>query len=166
MSVKSALSRLLLIAGLLFLASGCASLPRADAFGVTLVNLSAANATVFESHVVVTLRYTNESNTPLALSGSRHKLYLNGRAVGTAVNSEAISIPALSTATQDVTLNISNLALVGLLREVQNTRAVNYRIDSTLYAGTRGLGASHEGTVDLRSLSNSAGVAPIAPAAY
>jgi LEA14-like dessication related protein len=146
--------------------TGCATLRNAQAFNVTLVDIAAANATVFESHVVVTLRYTNESNTPLSLSGSRHKLYLNGRAVGTAVNSESVSIPALSTATQDVTLNISNLALVGLLREVQNTRAVNYRIDSTLYVGSRGLGASHEGTVDLRSFSKAAGVAPIAPAAY
>jgi len=144
--------------------SGCASLPRADAFDVSLVNLSPAQSTVFESQLVVTLRYTNESNTPLALTGSRHKLYLNGRAVGTAVSGEHLTIPALATTTQDLTLSLSHFALVGLVREVQSTRAVRYEIASTLYLGgiSRGLNATHEGNIDLSAFSAAASAAPTA----
>lgn len=141
--------------------TGCATLPRDTAFDVTVVNLSPAEATALESRVVVTLRYTNEANTPLSLSGSRHKLFLNGRAVGTAVSPESVNVPGLSTVTQDVTLNISHLALLGLLREVQNTRSVRYQLDSTLYFGmsNRGLKASRAGVIDLSALANG-------PAAY
>lgn len=135
--------------------TGCATVPQADAFDVTLVNLSAADATLFESQVVVTLRYTNGTNTPLALSGSRHKIFLNGRAVGIAVSADGATIAGLSTLTQDLTLNLNHLSLIGLLREVQTNPAVRYEIDSTLYLG-RSSGAAraiHTGTIDLQAFA-------------
>ncbi len=136
--------------------TGCATLSRKTAFDVTLVNLSRAEATALESRVIVTLRYTNEANTPLSLTGSRHKLSLNGRTVGIAVSPEALEVPALSTVTQDVTLNVSHIALIGLLREVHDSRSVRYQLDSTLYLGraSRGLSATHSGTIDLQALAN------------
>jgi LEA14-like dessication related protein len=135
--------------------TGCATVPQADAFDVTLVNLSPANATLFESQVVVTLRYTNGTNTPLSLSGSRHKIFLNGRAVGIAVSAEATTIEGLSTITQDLTLNLNNLSLIGLIREVQTNPSVRYEIDSTLYLGrsSRNARAMHDGTIDLRAFA-------------
>jgi LEA14-like dessication related protein len=136
--------------------SGCATVSQADAFDVTLVNLSPADATLFESQVIVTLRYTNGTNSPLALSGSRHKIFLNGRAVGIAVSADGATIAGLSTLTQDLTLNLNHLSLISLLREVQSNPNVRYEIDSTLYLG-RASGTSHAmhaGTIDLRAFAH------------
>jgi LEA14-like dessication related protein len=135
--------------------TGCATVPQEDGFDVTLVNLSPADSKLFESQVVVTLRYTNGSNTPLEISGSRHKIFLNGRAIGIAVSADGATLGGLSTLTQDLTLNLSHLALISLLREVQNTSTVRYEIASTLYLGraSSAVNATHTGTVDLQAFA-------------
>ena len=154
-----ALSALFLSALLLGLLPGCAAFPKAsDDLAVTLSNLHPVEATTFETRLALTVRFTNQSPRPLSLSGSRHSLTLNGRTVGTAVSAEPLDLPALSTQTQEITLNLSNFALLALVRELQRNPVALYRIESTLFASgpfSRALRTQQTGTLDLTTLASS-----------
>lgn len=139
---------------------GCATAPRAtaDDVAVTVVDVRPLEATAFEARLAVTVRLTNQSPRPLAFTGSRHALTLNGRAIGTAVNPEAVELAALTTTTREVTLNVSNFALLGLVREVQRSPSVRYEITSTFFAPgafARDLRVAHSGALDLAALAGS-----------
>ena len=86
---------------------GCATAPRASPVAVTLANLEAREATAFETRLAVTVRFTNESPEPLALRGSSHKLTLNGRDLGSAVGGETVEVPALSSVSVELPLNLA-----------------------------------------------------------
>ena len=154
-----ALLAVFLAALLLALSPGCATFPRStDDLAVTLANLHPIEATTFETRLALTVRFTNQSPRPLSLSGSRHSLALNGRTIGTAVNAEPLELPALSTQTQEITLTLSNFALLGLVRELQRNPVALYRIESTLFtSGTfsRALRTRQTGTLDLTALASS-----------
>ncbi len=139
---------------------GCATAPRAaaDDVAVTVSDVRPLEATAFETRVAVTLRLTNQSPHPLAFTGSRHALALNGRAIGTAVNADAVELAALSTLTREVTLNVSNFALLSLVREIQRNPSVRYEITSTFFAPgafARDLHVAHSGDLDLGALAGS-----------
>ncbi len=142
--------------GLAALFAGCSSATRPDSINVTVADLKAANSTVFETQLIVTLRYTSESLNAFGFSGSSHKLYLNGSYVGKAVSNTPIGLPPLSTTTQDVTLILENASLVKQLIALQNEPVVRYRLESVLYT-TAGedemkVKGTSEGTIDLRGL--------------
>jgi LEA14-like dessication related protein len=103
------------------------------ALSVAVVNFKPLDATLLESRAIVTLRYTNEGITAFGLSGSKHKLYLNGKYVGTAVSDQPLGIPPLQTTTQDVTINFENLALVRQLMAAGESQKISYRLESVLY---------------------------------
>lgn len=137
---------------------GCATAPRAtaDDVAVTVTDVRPLEATAFEARLAVTVRLTNQSPRPLAFTGSRHALTLNGRAIGTAVNPEAVELAALSTTTREVTLNVSNFALLGLVRDIQRSPSVRYEITSTFFAPgpfARDLRVAHSGDIDLAALA-------------
>lgn len=154
-----ALAALFLTALLLAFSPGCATFPKAsDALAVTLADLRPIEATTFETRLALTVRFTNQSPRALSLSGSRHNLTLNGRTVGTAVSSESLELPALSTQTREITLNLSNFALLALVRELQRKPVALYRIESTLFvpgAFSRALRTEQTGTLDLSALASS-----------
>jgi len=136
---------------------GCASPSASPAFAVTLVDVRPQEATTFETRLLVTVRLTNQSQSDLSFKGSSHQLVINGRAIGGAVASEALTVPALTSVTQETTLNLSNIALIGLARELQRQPTANYSIRSTLYtsgAFSRSIRAEHAGTIDLAALAN------------
>ncbi|MBS0663929.1 MAG: hypothetical protein JSR48_11750 [Verrucomicrobia bacterium] len=142
--------------GLATLFSGCSSTARPDGINVSVADLKAANSTVFETQLILTLRYTSESLNAFGFSGSSHKLYLNGSYVGKAVSNTPIGLPPLSTTTQDVTLILENAALVRQLIALQNEPVVRYRLESVLFT-TAGeddmkIKGTTEGTIDLRGL--------------
>jgi LEA14-like dessication related protein len=139
---------------------GCATAPRAaaDDVAVTVTDVRPLEATAFETRLLVTVRLTNQSPRPLTFTGSRHALTLNGRAIGTAVNPDAVELAALTTTTREVTLNVSNFALLGLVREIQRTPSVRYEITSTFFAPgafARDLRTVHSGSLDLGALAGS-----------
>lgn len=146
---------LVLTACALCLSPGCASLSRASKdVAVSLVDLRPSEASAFETRLLITVRYTNQSPRPLAFSGSRHSLKINGRAVGVAVDSEPIELPGLETRTKEITLNLSNIALLSLVRELQRNPAAVYEIDSDFFVPgslSRTLHAHQTGTVNLSS---------------
>jgi hypothetical protein len=141
------------------LASGCASFPRAsDDVSVTLVNLRPLESTPFETRLVLTVRVTNAGPEPLRLSGARHRLALNGRALGSAVTPEALEIPALSSATQEATFNLSHLALLPLLHELRRDPSARYEMESAFFGSglsSRRLTTRHEGRLDLSAFADS-----------
>ncbi len=148
-----------LAALVLLLSPGCATFPKtSDDLVVTLADLHPVEATTFETRLALTVRFTNQGPRPLSLSGSRHSLALNGRTVGTAVSAEPLELPALSTQTQEITLNLSNFALLALVRELQRNPVALYRIESTLFAAgtfSRALRTQQTGTLDLTALAGS-----------
>ena len=74
------------------------------------------------------------------------------------MSAEPLELPALSTQTQEITLTLSNFALLGLVRELQRNPVALYRIESTLFtSGTfsRALRTRQTGTLDLTALASS-----------
>lgn len=136
---------------------GCASLHRdSKDVSVSLANLRPLESTALESRLVLTIRVTNAGPEALRLSGSRHRLALNGHALGVAVTPEALELPALSTTTQEVVFNLSHLALIPLVRELQREPVARYDIESTFFGAggaSRGLTSRHEGRLDLSGLA-------------
>ncbi|MBC8009401.1 MAG: hypothetical protein H7067_04810 [Burkholderiales bacterium] len=150
------LVRALLAAACLVFA-GCSTLPRASSdVAVTLSDVQAGDATAFETRLTLLVRMTNRTPEALELTGSRHEVSLNNRVIGTAVSNTALALPGLSSATQEVTLNLSNFALIALVRELQRDPTAAYLIESTLYgSGTfaRPLRTKQSGFLDLRTLA-------------
>lgn len=123
---------------------------------VSLVDVKPASSTLLESNAVLTLRYTSENVMPIGLSGSSHKVYLNGTYVGKAVSKEPLGLAALSSATQDVTVRFENLSLLQQLVAMRERQTASYKIESVLYV-TSGeekldIKTANSGSVDLRSL--------------
>lgn len=137
--------------------AGCATLPRASSdVAVTLSDVQAGDATAFETRLTLLVRLTNQGPDAIELTGTRHEVALNRRVIGTAVSNTPISLPGLSSVTQEVELNLNNFALIALVRELQRDPAAAYRIESTLHAAgafTRPLRIEQAGFIDLRSLA-------------
>lgn len=146
---------------------GCASLRRgSEDVSVSLANLRPLESTAFESRVVLTVRVTNAGPAPLRLAGSRHRLALNGHALGVAVTPDALELPGLSTATQEVVFNLSHLALIPLVRELRQEPAARYEIESTFFgvgAVSRGVTARQVGRIDLSGFASTAAAPGLAP---
>jgi LEA14-like dessication related protein len=124
---------------------------------VSLVDFKPATTTLLESSAVLTLRYTNDNVIPIGLSGSSHKIYLNGSYVGKAVSKEAVGLAALSTATQDVTVRFENVSLLQQLVAMRDRQTASYKVVSVLYV-TSGeekldIKTSNTGSIDLRGLT-------------
>lgn len=147
-----------------FLVPGCATVPREGGVAVSLVSIRPLDSSLFESSAELTLRLTNESPRVLALSGSTHRLYVNGTYIGRAVTNERVTIPQLGTTTQKVTAHVENLTLMRKAQELGNVAAVDYRIDSQLFPaddpGGGSFAASATGRLDLSGLLPEAPLAP------
>ncbi len=83
--------------GLLSLA-GCSS-PRLDHIAVRIADIKPANG-----NLMLTLRFINTNNIPLIISSASHTLTLNGQRVGNLNEKEAVGVPPMGTATQDILL--------------------------------------------------------------
>jgi LEA14-like dessication related protein len=154
--MKRLVSVALVLVGWAMVAAGCATILREGEVAVSLVSIRPLQSTLFESSAELTLRYTNETSSPLALAGSTHRLYINGTYVGRAVTNQGLTIPQLGTNTQTMTAHIENLALMRKAQQLGNVRAVDYRIDSRLHAtdaqGGGTLAATATGQLDLSGL--------------
>lgn len=150
------LTALLATALVALLLSACASGGKLGGVTVSVVDVRSAEPALLETKAVVTVRYTNENVVPLGISGSRHRLFINGTAVGLAVSNAAVGLPPLSSATQEVTVLINNLAAVSMLQELSRRPQASYRIESTLFvdAGDDRLDikTQADGVVDLSAL--------------
>lgn len=146
------------------LAAGCASIGASRGISTSLVNLVPRVASLFESNALLTLRITNETTTPLALTGAVHKLYLDDTYVGQAVSNDRTSVAALGTTTQTVTVHFENLALLRKMSQYSAAppKVIGYRVESLLYAsekvGPDRFKAIATGELDVAALMSAAGV--------
>ena len=151
---------LLIFAFVSLLVAGCSHGGRPGGVTVSIVDFRPTDASLMESRGTRTLRETNENISPLGFSGSRHKLYLNGSYVGTAVNHQPFGVPPLDTITQEVTIQFENTALVRQLVSMRDSQTAAYRLESvlfqTIYEEKYEIKTESEGSLDLRSLAGPA----------
>ncbi len=91
------------------------------------------DATALETTAVFTLRVSNESPAAVQFNGEVHKIYLNGLYVGKGLSDQTVTVPRLGTATHEVTVHLSNLALATRLKAILESQGFDYRIHSTFY---------------------------------
>ena len=123
-----------MISSLLFmvlLLCGCGG--GASGPSVTLVSVKFEDATALETTAKFTLRLSNENTEPVHITGEVHKIYLNGLYVGKGLSDQTIDLPRLSTTTHDVTVHLSNIALVTRLKPIIESKSFEYRVVSVFY---------------------------------
>ncbi|MDC0357426.1 LEA type 2 family protein [Oligoflexia bacterium] len=123
---------------------------------VALVDLQFGEVTLLETQLVATVRYENENATPITIDGSVHRIYLNGIDTGKALSDEQLHIPRLGTASQTVTLRISNLSFLTKIQKLIESNDFRYRIDSKIYVkqglGRRSVTVSRQGRIGFDDL--------------
>jgi LEA14-like dessication related protein len=126
------------LAGTLFLCvliCSCATFQPREDIDVALVNVRLGETTVWETTAYFTVRVSNASPEPLTVNGSAYRFYLNGLNIGQGLSDERLEVPRLSSATQEVPVHLRNLSMATRIRPILESRAIDYRVDSTLYLG-------------------------------
>jgi LEA14-like dessication related protein len=148
-----------LLALICLLSTSCATFRHAPQLDVSLVNVQFGETTVFETTLYATVRIQNEEPEPVLIDGAIHKLYLEGLNVGQGSASDRVEIPRLGSATQTVTIHLSNIAMASRLRDIIQSHRLDYRINSKLYTiidnHTTTAHSKHEGTLDLQQFQPS-----------
>lgn len=158
--------RILLTALSLFtftlLIPACSVRPNTEDFDVTLVNVASEGNTggVGEASLRFIIRLQNATPNPVTLTGSTHKIHINGVYVGQALSNARIEIPRLGTATEELTVFLSTFKLARAVYGVYRDQSASYRITSTLYGSTSTFRTQKEGSIDLRSLAAPSTSAP------
>ena len=150
---------------LTFLASlllwcGCS---RIEGPSVSLVNVQFTQATALETTAVFTLRLNNEQPAPVKFSGGVHKIYLNGLYVGAGLVDQALEVPRLGSVTHDVTVHLSNLALVTRFKAIIEAKSFEYKIKSVFH-GVSPSGKWHsvsDGRLDVKDFQPTPPSAPV-----
>lgn len=141
-----------LLACLSLLVSGCGS---KSTVTVGIVSVRFTDMTAFETTGTFTLRFSNESPEPVQFTGGVHKIYINDLYVGKGLTSEALEIPRLGTATQEVTVHLNNIALATRLKPMIESKSFDYRIQSVLYGKSwmNRMRSESEGRLDLKDFT-------------
>jgi LEA14-like dessication related protein len=134
------------------LVAGCAS---KSTVSVNIVSVRLTDMTTFETTATFTLRFSNESPEPVQFTGGVHKIYMNGLYVGKGLTSEILDLPRLGTATQDVTVYLSNIALATRVKPMIESKSFDYRIQSILYGKSwmSRMRSVSEGRLDMRDFT-------------
>ncbi|OPZ24507.1 MAG: Late embryogenesis abundant protein [Lentisphaerae bacterium ADurb.BinA184] len=121
---------------LLLLAGGCVSWTPMVPPQVSLVDMRFESLTLFETTAVFTLRLANENPFPVTVDGGVYAMTLNGVRVGKGLSGDAVEVPRLATATIEVPVHVSHLALVFEARDAFERGTVDYMVSARLH--TRG----------------------------
>jgi LEA14-like dessication related protein len=100
---------------------------------VALVSVRFEDATPLETTAKFTLRLSNENTEPVHITGEVHKIFLNGLYVGKGLSDQTLDLPRLSTTTHDVTVHLSNIALVTRLKPIIESKSFEYRVASVFH---------------------------------
>lgn len=135
------------------LAGGCTGLVGLEPPEVSLVDLRLDDMTVFETSGSFVVRISNENPEPIAISGGVYRLELNGLRVGKGLSSARVEVPALGTATDEVTLHVDHLRLATRLADMLRREELAYRLKVKLYLdtalGRRALRSDFDGRLSL-----------------
>lgn len=137
------------------LLGGCASFATWEPPDVTLADLELTELTAFETTARLSVRLVNPNREALLVEGASYGLFVDGLKVGQAVSSEVIDLPGLSSAVQEATLHLSNLALATRLQSVFASRSFDYEIRGRVHvfldsgSRSRRLRVQHAGRFEL-----------------
>ena len=110
-------------------------MPKDGGIDVSLVNMSPGDSTILESTLVFTLRYQNSMPEPVTITGSSHKVFIEGTYVGEALSHDEVAVPQFGSSTQEAVAHLQNYALaMTLVTTVTKQPTVHYEIRSTIYA--------------------------------
>ena len=147
-------ARIVILVLVLALATGCASLGLIEP-DVSLVNMRFTDLTVFETSGVFTVRLSNENREPIFIEGGVYNLYLGGWKIGKGLSNHRLEVPPLSTATDEVELHMSNLAVATQLQSIYESGVADYRIKAKIYVetgyGRRRVTVDNEGRFDFKA---------------
>ena len=140
--------------------SGCATPDKVSGITVSLAGFRPADAALRETRPIMTLRFTSEDVSAVAISGSSHKIYLNGKYAGKATVDTPLGLTALGTAIQEVPIDLENPALVKQAMAVPGQPLARYRVESVLHIADSEekfqIKTSFEGSISLRGLEAAA----------
>jgi len=134
----------------------CAVRPDTEDFDVTLVNVAPGETSggVGEASLRFTIRLQNANPQPVSLTGSAHRIHINGVYVGQALSNAQTEVPRLGTITEEVTVILSTFKLARALYGVYRDQSASYRITSTLYGSNSTFRTRKDGSIDLRALGD------------
>jgi len=121
------------------LVSGCAVLgPMPDPPRVSIAAMDFVEAGILEQRFKMKLRVQNPSTAELAVSGADVRVELNGKLFITGLGHDAVTIPALGTATFDID---AFSTLSGIVRQLNaltqgERKSLSYRMRGVLFIGT------------------------------
>ncbi len=145
---------ILTVVAALALSAGCASFGLIEP-DVSLANLQFTDLTMFETSGILTVRLSNENPEPMFIEGGVYNLYLGGLRVGKGLSNHRLEVPPLSTATDEVELHLSNLAIATQLRSIYESGVADYRIKARVYVeggfGRRRMTIENEGSFDFKT---------------
>ena len=144
--------RLLLLALVPILWTGCATTTEKAGLGVNLVNVRLAEATVLETTAYFTVRFINETPEPLTVSGGVFKIYLEGSFIGEGVMGDTLRVERFNSGTLEVKSYLRNLSMATRVRRIIQLQGAGYRVKGTIYLqeGNRRLRVAHEGALGLK----------------
>lgn len=111
--------------------AGCAGLAGyRDNVRVTVSNVQVLDATILEQLYEVTLRIQNRTDQPIAIRGGSFDLAINGRAFGSGVTDQQVTVPAFSDAQIDVRMVSTVFGMLRLFQGLQLDQrdALDYEI--------------------------------------
>lgn len=124
------------LAGLVFLASGCASMGKyRDPVRVSVSNIQILEATLLEQLYAVTLRVQNPNDHAMTVRGGSFDLQINGKDFGHGVTDTNVTVPAFSDAKVEVRMVSTLFNMLGLIQGFQEREGepLSYDISGRLH---------------------------------
>jgi hypothetical protein len=149
--MKKLLPPLLLLATSVLFFAGCNGFER----GITAVGLSVELTGIertADGTVTVAWKLVNPNISSYLIARTNHKIFLEGKLVGTALNEEPTAVPAQQSVAKVTRLSLADAAAAGLIADAAARGAAAYRVESQLlirlYGETTDKGAlTHSGSV-------------------
>lgn len=145
------------LAALVF--TGCTSVAKLNGISVVVTGFRPAEeSSPAATHAIMSLKFVSENVNATALTGSSHRLFLNGHYAGKAENTAPVGLAPQGVVMQDVTLELEKPETVRLALSVSSE--ASYRLESVLHY-TEGedqqrVKTSYEGKIDLHGLESAA----------
>lgn len=118
--------------GLLLILAGCAGLGSyRDSVRVTVSDIQVLDSTLLEQLYAVTLRIQNRGDRAIAIRGGSFDLAINGRAFGSGVTDQQVTVPAFGDAQVEVRMVSTVFGMLRLIEGLQEGRgggALDYDI--------------------------------------
>ena len=140
--------------GLLLMVAGCAGLGGyRDGVRVTVSDIQVLDSTLLEQLYAVTLRIQNRSDRAIAIRGGSFDLEINGRAFGSGVTDQQVTVPPFADAQIEVRMVSTVFGMLRLIEGLQegSGEAIDYDISGSfaVEGAFGGLGFHESGEIAL-----------------